>query len=301
VNNLNFELSKSRMKCRCHWFGALPYSIAFWASLAVEACGSAVKPLPHHAPGVAANAAAKPTPLPSLDEFVARLQKACPGYDTTSTEEAPTVVEAFPDELRWGYPQVSLKPWTTAKGRSDLALLIPGEGCQHVDNLHWVDQDLQGGLITPVETDPNARSVTYLEVQPLLRRVRELTHREKLEGGKWVLVGGAGTTCPEGEVLGLLTEVRADRALFAGQPAAVSATCDTNGAHCHCPRVVLKAELDFGGCLRQSPGSCASSASVAAALERLPAQPWLSRSAEDSPILFRSWQACEDAYARLMR
>jgi hypothetical protein len=211
------------------------------------------------------------------------------------------VVETFPDELHWGYPQLSLKSWTTAKGRSDFALLIPWEGCQRVDNLHWLDESLQGGLTEPVETDPKERSVTYLEVQPLLRRVRELTHREKWDGGKWVLVGGAGTTCPEGEVLGLLTEVRADRALFAGQPAAVSATCETNGAHCRCPRVVLRAELDFGGCRRQPPGSCASSASVAAALDRLPAHPWLSRSAEDSPILFRSWQACEDAYARLGR
>ncbi len=201
-----------------------------------------------------------PVPYPpaepgALHDFLMRWREACPHYFDAPEPETTTVVLDFPEELRWGYPRASLAGWLRGRRSVQAGFYVPFDGCRRVQ-LTRSGEKIIGELIFPRGDD--SRSKETLDLEPLLvRRYASVVYEQRV-GGEWVVTGGSATTCRDpGDWLGVLTEVGDERAVFAGQPVVLSASCHPPYRDgCSCPTVLITARLKEEDCAHLVHDNC---------------------------------------------
>ena len=272
------------------------YALVFGVTAsAVVACVTSGHP-PHVSEGSQPPPAVRqhvPTPA-DLDALVARVRRSCPEYFREDEPVATEVVRDFPEELRWGYPKLSLVSWFGTVTTIDVAIRqAPGDDCQLV-RLSRKAGHVEGTLLVPTDDDPDSREVSRLSVEPVLLHYFQSGAIERSQAGVWVPSGFWAMGCGDTpRALGVLTDVRADRAVYAGQPGVVRSDCRPRGLGCDCPTLVIWVEPDDRECTELGDVStCVFPAEGAAALQQLPDEPWLERPVEQSPVLYRTMAAC---------
>lgn len=239
-----------------------------------------------------------------LDEFIRRLLEDCPQYQkpspTLAHPQPPQLVTDFPDELHWGYPKVTLAAWFRDARQLEAAVrLSPEDDCMVV-RLSKMPGRIAATLVAPSKTDATQRHLFRVEVEPVLLHFWQHAVVESWASDRWVPSSEKAVECGDApSILGVLTAVSAETAVFAGQPARLQAECTPYSFDCECRTVTITAEPYFGGCTeRRSASGCELPAAATATWQELSLkEPWLARPKEESPILYRSYAACLRAQA----
>jgi hypothetical protein len=234
-----------------------------------------------------------------LDEFIRRLLDDCPQYrkpyPTPVSPQPPQVITDFPDELHLGYPKVTLAAWFRNARQLEAAIrLSPQQDCMAV-RLSKMPHGIAATLVAPSIADASQRHLYRLEVEPVLLDYWQHAIVETWTVDRWVSSSERTVDCGDApSILGVLTVVTADIAIFAGQPARFYAECTPYSYDCECRSVTIAAEPYFGGCTEQrSASGCEIPAEAKAVRQALTTkEPWLARPNEESPILYRSYEAC---------
>jgi hypothetical protein len=231
-----------------------------------------------------------------LDTFVEELRNACPHLVKRKTI-VPLPVELlndFPEGMRWGYPKVTLRSWF--HGRNDIEGAIRfsrADECQVV-RLKKVGSKIEALLISPVPDEPQRRDLFKLEVEPQLLNYAYEADSERHVGTRWLKAEGWACGCGTApNNLGLLTEVNGEVAIYGGRAAAVKAYCEPETYSCDCSTVRVTAEPTADSLLPNLPPRCKVPPSVEDALRHLPQEPWFVLEQENTPVLYKTMNACK--------